>query len=187
VLELQGDLGGVVAQERSKGFNDCIRQRFPGIKVISKPTQWKQDVATNAAQAVLSTNKSVTGVYLASDAAMLPGVVTVMKRLGRLQPAGSPGHLTLATIDGSPFALQQVRKGFVDAVVSQPLPGYAKWAMYYLREAFAGKTFAPGPTSHGSTIVRLGENLADVLATTVVTKANVDDPGLWGNQGGSGK
>lgn len=183
VLELQGDLGGVVAQERSKGFNDCIKTTYPGIKVISRPTEWKQDKATTAAQTVLSTNKAVNGVFLASDAAMLPGVVTVLKRLGRLKPAGTSGHVALDTIDGSPFAIKQVKAGVVDAVVSQPLPGYAKWAMYYMQQAIQGKTFKPGPTDHDSEIVTLGENLADVLKTTVVTKANADDTSLWGNQG----
>jgi ribose transport system substrate-binding protein len=178
VLELQGDLGGVVAQERSKGFNDCVKAKYPGISVISKPTEWKQDKATTAAQTILSTNKKVNGVFLASDAAMLPGVVTVLKRLGRLKPAGEAGHVALATI-----AIKQVKAGIVDAVISQPLPGYAKWGMYYMQQALEGKTFQPGPTDHDSEIVQLGENLADVLKTTVVTKDNADDPALWGNQG----
>jgi ribose transport system substrate-binding protein len=183
VLELQGDLNGIVAQERSKGFNDCIKQKYPGITVISKPTDWVQEKATTAAQTVLSTNHQVNGVYLASDAAMLPGVVTVLRRLNLLKPVGAPGHVVVATIDGSPFSLQQVRAGTVDGVVSQPLGGYARYAMLYMRQILAGRTFHTGPTDHGSEIVQMGENLADVLKTTVVTKQNVDDPGLWGNQG----
>lgn len=45
-----------------------------------------------------------------------------------------------------------------------------------------GKTFKPGPTDHDSEIVKLpGGILEDQLPAPLVTKENVDDPGLWGN------
>lgn len=182
VLELQGDLSGLGGLQRSKGFNDCMKGKYPNIKVVSKPTDWLQEKATTAAQTVLSTDRDVNAIFLASDSAMLPGVLDVLKRLGRLKPAGEPGHVPLATIDGSPFSLDQVRKGYVDGISSQPLTGYAKWAAHYLRRAMAGEAFKVGPTDHDSKIINEGENLADVLPTPVVTKENVDDPELWGNQ-----
>lgn len=183
VLELQGALSGAVGRDRSKGFNACMKSSYPGISVVSKPTEWIQEKATTAAQTVLSTDHAVNGIFLASDSAMLPGVLTVLRRLGRLKPVGTAGHVPMATIDGSPFSLEQVRQGYVDGVIAQPLPGYAKYAMYYLENAIAGKTFKPGPTDHGSQIVSApGGNLADVLKTTIVTKANASDPALWGNE-----
>ena len=52
----------------------------------------------------------------------------------------------------------------------------------YLKEAIAGKTFAPGPTDHDSTIVEVAPGvLEDQLAAPLVTKENVDDKALWGN------
>lgn len=182
VLELQGALDGIGGQERTKGFNDCMEEQFPEIKVVSKPTEWLQEKATTAAQTVLSTDKAVNGIFLASDAAMLPGVVKVLERLGRLHPAGKPGHVPLVTIDGTPYGLEQVRRGYVDALVSQPLGGYARWAAHYLRRAIEGETFRPGPTDHGSRIIEENGNLSDILPTPVVTADNVDDGELWGNQ-----
>lgn len=183
ILELQGALSGAVGRDRSKGFNACIEETYPDISVLSKPTEWVQEKATNAAQTVLSTDPDVNAIFLASDSAMLPGVLTVLRRLDRLKEVGEEGHIPMATIDGSPFALEQVRKGYVDGAISQPLPGYARWAMYYLKQAIAGETFEPGPTDHGSELVETASgNLADVLDTTIVTQENADDPELWGNQ-----
>lgn len=186
VLELQGALDGIGGQERTRGFNDCMKEQFPGIDVISKPTDWLQEKATTAAQTVLSTNREVNGLFLASDAAMLPGVLKVLERLGRLHPIGREGHLPLATIDGTPFALEQIRRGYVDAVVSQPLSGYARWAAHYMRRAIEGEEFRPGPTDHGSRIIEENGNLSDILPTPVVTRDNVDDRELWGNQAAAG-
>jgi ABC-type sugar transport system substrate-binding protein len=186
VLELQGALDGIGGQERSKGFNDCMKSKYPQITVVSKPTEWLQEKATTAAQTVLSTDRRVNGIYLASDSAMLPGVIEVLKRLGRLAPVGTGKHVPLVTVDGSPYGLNAVRAGHVDAVISQPLDGYAKWAAHYLARAMAGETFKPGPTDHDSTIVREGVNVADVLKAPIVTKQNVDQPNLWGNQAARG-
>ncbi len=184
VLELQGALDGLVGRERSEGFNACMKEKFPGITVVSKPTTWLQEKATTATQTVLSTDKDVNGLFLASDAAMLPGVIKVLERLDRLKPAGEPGHLPLVTIDGSPYALEQVRKGYVDGLVSQPLSDYARWAAHYMKRALSGESFEPGETDHDSTIVEENGNLSDVLPTPTVTKENVDDDALWGNQAG---
>lgn len=186
VLELQGALDGIGGQERTRGFNECMERQFPGIEVVSKPTDWLQERATTATQTVLSTDRDVNGLFLASDAAMLPGVVKVLERLGRLEPVGTDGHLPLVTIDGSPYGLDQVRRGYVDALVSQPLSGYARWAAHYLRRAIDGEEFRAGPTDHNSRIVEENGNLSDILPTPVVTRENVEDRELWGNQAAEG-
>lgn len=184
VLELQGALDGLVGRERSEGFNACMKEKYPGITVVSKPTQWLQEKASTAAQTVLSTDKAVNGVFLASDAAMLPGIIKVLERMGRLKPAGTSGHLPLVTIDGSPYALEQVRKGYVDGLVSQPLSDYARWAAHYMKRSLDGEAIETGKTDHDSEIIEENGNLSDVLPTPTVTKENVDDPALWGNQAG---
>ena len=71
----------------------------------------------------------------------------------------------------------------MDATVSQPADLYAKYALFYAKAALDGKTFQPGPTDHDSTIVDVGNGtLEDQLAAPLVTKDNVDDKTLWGNQ-----
>lgn len=181
VLEMQGALTNPAGIDRSRGFQDCMSMEFPDIDVLSKPANFVQEEATRAAEAVLTTN-DVDGIFLASDAAYLPGVLKVMGRLGELEEVGETGHIALVTIDGSPFALEQVRAGTVDTVISQPLEGFVKYGLDYLRRAMAGETFKPGPTDHDSEIKETDGLLEDYLKAELVTQENVDDPGLWGNQ-----
>lgn len=180
VLEIHGDLGTSSGFDRAKGFDDCMKTKFPNVKVISKDSKWKTDTAVNVAQTVLSTTK-VAGVFLASDSVMLDGIETVMKDRNLLVKTGQSGHVPLVTIDGSTNALQGIRDGYVDAVISQPVDLYGKYAVQYMKDALAGKTYQAGPTDHDSTIVEYKGNLADMLPSAVVTSKNVDDTSLWGN------
>lgn len=180
-LNLQGDLATQNGQDRSKGFTECMASEFPKIKVVSKPMNWKPDECTTQAQTVLSTTK-IDGVFMGSESVCLAGVQKVLKNQGKLTQVGSPGHVVSVGIDGSAAALDAVRAGTLDAVISQPLDLYAKYGTQYIKDAMAGKTFKEGKTDHDSTIVKNGESLEDQLPSPTVTKANADDSTLWGNE-----
>jgi ribose transport system substrate-binding protein len=181
VLEIHGDLGTSSGFDRNKGFTECMASEFPGIEIVARDAKWKTDQAVDVAQTTLSTQK-FDAVFLASDSVFYNGVKNVMADMGKLQPVGSPGHIPLVTIDGTKEALQGIRDGVVDAVVSQPVDLYGQYAVSYLKDALAGKEYQAGPTDHGSQIVEYEGNLADMLPAPVVTAANVDDKALWGNQ-----
>lgn len=180
VLNLQGDLATSNGQDRSKGFVDCMSSEFPDIKVISKPMEWKPEKCTEAAQTVLSTQQ-INGIFMGSESVCLSGVQKVLKTQKKLTQADSAGHIVSVGIDGSPAALDAVRAGTLDAVISQPLDLYAKYGISYIKEAMAGTKFEAGPTDHDSTIVKVGESFEDRLPSPTVTKENVDDKSLWGN------
>jgi ribose transport system substrate-binding protein len=181
VLDLQGALTSTNGLERTKGFGDCMKQKFAGIKVIQQPTDWEMDKATNAAQTVLSTQQ-VNGIFWASDF-FAPGIQKVLQSQNKWKKVGEPGHVAIVGIDATPEALELIRQGYQDATVAQPLNLYAEYSIKYAKEAAEGKTFQEGPTDHDSVIER-NENgsLADLLPAPLVTKDNVDDKALWANQ-----
>lgn len=182
VLSLMGDQATTNGRDRTTGFNECMKASFPDVKIIEQPTNWKADKASAAAQTVLNSNPDLAAIYLQSDSVMLAGVLNVLKGAERDAPVGASDHVYLASIDATPFALEQIRAGKLDVAISQPLDLYVKYGVAYAKAAAAGKAdFKPGPTDHGSEIVLLGENPMDLLPAPVVTKANVDDPALWGN------
>lgn len=181
VLSLMGDQANAAGRDRTVGFNECLKASYPGIELIERPTYWKPERATAIAQTLVTATPDLSAIYMQSDSIMLSGVMSVLKSGGRLKKDGEEGHIYLASIDGTGRALQAVRDGYVDIVVSQPLDQYAQYSVHYAKAALDGKTFAEGPTDHGSTIIRDGENLRDVLPSTVVTKENAADPSLWGN------
>lgn len=181
VLSLMGDQANAAGRDRTVGFNECLAANYPGIKLIERPTYWKPEKATALAQTIVTATPDLSAIYMQSDSIMLSGVMSVLKSAGRLHKAGEEGHIYLASIDGTPRALQAVRDGYVDIVVSQPLDLYAQYSIHYAKAALDGKTFAEGPTDHGSVIKKDGDNLRDVLPSTVVTLDNAKDPNLWGN------
>jgi ABC-type sugar transport system substrate-binding protein len=182
VLSLMGDQATTNGRDRTTGFNDCMAKEFPNVEVIQQPTYWKTDRAQAAAQTVITATPDLKAVYMQSDAVMLAAVLSVLKSAGRDKPVGDPEHVYLVSIDGTPLALEKIRAGELDAAISQPLDLYVKYGLASLQDAVAGKTFAEGPTDHDSRIEMLNGNPMDLLPAPTVTKANVDDSSLWGNQ-----
>jgi len=182
VLSLQGDQATTNGRDRTTGFRECMRERFPRIEIIERPTKWQTPQAANQTQTALTANPDLKGIYMQSDSVMLSAVLQVLRQAGRATKVGDPDRITLVSVDGTPPALEAIRNGDLDAAVSQPLDGYAKHGVQYLRDAVAGKEAKVGPTDHGSEIVRdENGNLMDLLPAPVVTRENVDDDSLWGN------
>lgn len=181
-LSLMGDLATINGRDRSAGYRDCLAKEFPGIKLIEKPTYWKSDVAATVTQTVVTSTPDLAAIFMQTDAGMIVGVENVLKTAGKLHKVGEPGHIFLVGIDGAPQALKAIREGYLDKSISQPLDLYVKYGLEYLQGAVDGKTYSLGPTQHHSTVVMYKGNLMDMLPAPLVTKANVDDPSLWGNQ-----
>jgi ribose transport system substrate-binding protein len=181
VLHLQGELVSQNGTERSQGFLDCMAEKYPDITIISKVMEWQPDKCAEVTRTQMSTTP-IDGIYTASSSVCLGPVATVLEGLGRNAPVGEPGHVPFVGIDGSADELQGLRDGILDAVISQPLNDFAKYAIFWLKESLAGEKLTTGPTDHGSEVVNVNGTLTDKLPVTTVTIDNVDDPALWGNQ-----
>ena len=181
VLSLQGAATSINGRERSEGFRDCITKDHPNIELIERPTDWDATKQAAALQTVLAANPDLKGIFQQSDYALSP-TLNVLKQAGRDAKVGEEGHIYNISIDASPQALELIRSGDLDAGISQPLDLYAKYGVQYLLDALAGKELSLGKTDHGSEVVEFNGNKMDLLPAVLVTKANVDDPALWGNQ-----
>jgi ABC-type sugar transport system substrate-binding protein len=180
VLSLMGAQTSINGRERSDGFRECMKG-YPNITLIEEPTDWDAAKQAAALQTTLNANPDLAGVFQQSDYA-LSATLNVLTQAGRDAKVGEAGHIYNISIDATPQALQLVRDGALDAAISQPLDGYAKYGVQYLQDALDGKDLKVGPTDHGSEIVDFNGNMMDLLPATLVTKTNVDDKALWGNQ-----
>lgn len=182
VVQIMGDLASVNGRDRSEAFRSCIKSRYPKLQVLEIPAAWKGDVAASALDSLLTANPDVKGIYMQAGGVYLSPTLQTLRRKNMLFSAGDPKHIVIVSNDGIPQEFDAIRKGEIDATVSQPADSYAKYGLWYMKETLAGKTFKPGPTDHGSTIVQLAPGiLEDQLPAPLVTKANVDDKSLWGN------
>jgi simple sugar transport system substrate-binding protein/ribose transport system substrate-binding protein len=191
VVMLQGDLASINGRDRTEAFNECMKKDFPGITVFGEATDWKADVAAAKLQTRFASDPDIKGVYMQSSFA-LSGTLQILKQKGLQVPPSDPKHVFIVSNDGIPEELKNIGSGLMDATVSQPADLYAKYGLYYAKAAIDGKTFQPGPTDHGSTIIQVREGLLeDQLAAPLVTQdgatiggqptVKFDDKSLWGN------
>ncbi|MEU0844533.1 sugar ABC transporter substrate-binding protein [Streptomyces sp. NPDC005962] len=184
VVQIEGDLASVNGRDRTASFSGCVRRRYPHIKVLDIAAGWQADKAAAGLEALYSANPDIKGIYLQAGGVYLAPTLRTLQRHGALHPAGHRGHIAIVSNDGIPQELDAIRKGWIDATVSQPTDLYARYAMVYIKQAMAGRPFRTGRTGHGSRIVEVREGiLEDQLPAPLVTRANVNDPALWGNRG----
>lgn len=182
VVQIMGDLASVDGRDRAEAFRACMKG-FPNLTVLEIPAGWKSDAAAAALDSLLSANPDVKGIYMHAGGVYLSPTLQTLRRKGMLHPAGDPKHIVVISNDGIVQEYEAIRKGEIDATISQPADLYAKYGLYYIKAALAGQSFKPGPTDHGSTIVEVAPGvLEDQLPAPVVTRQNVDDKALWANQ-----
>lgn len=182
VVQIMGDLASVNGRDRSEAFRSCAKEKYPELKVLEIPAKWESDTAASKLDTLLNANPDIKGIYMQAGGVYLAPTLQTLKSKNLLKTTGQEGHIVIVSNDGIPQEYDAIRKGQIDATVSQPADAYAKYGMYYIKAAMEGKTFKPGPTDHDSTIVRLPSGiLEDQLPAPLVTKENVDDPKLWGN------
>jgi len=181
VVQIMGDLASVNGRDRSEAFRACLKN-YPSLSLLEIPAGWKGDVAASALDSLLTANPDVKAIYMQAGGVYLSPTLQTLRRKQMLFPAGNPKHIVIVSNDGIPQEYEAIRKGEIDATVSQPADLYAKYGLYYIKAALEGKTFKPGKTDHDSTIVQLRPGiLEDELPAPLVTKQNVDDKNLWGN------
>jgi simple sugar transport system substrate-binding protein/ribose transport system substrate-binding protein len=181
VAEFQGSLDSINGRDRSEAFAECMKEKFPKIRLFELPTGWKSEVAFDKLRSLLAQHPDLNGIYMQAGGVFLQPTLALLEEKGLLKPAGEAGHITIVSNDGIPQEFDAIRDGYIDATVSQPADLYAKYAVYYAKAAAEGRVFKPGATGHDSTIVKLPNGLEDQLSAPLVTKDNVDDKTLWGN------
>ncbi|MDG9675965.1 sugar ABC transporter substrate-binding protein [Micromonospora sp. DH14] len=191
VVMLQGGLDSINGRDRTEAFNECMSKEFPGIKVFGEATDWKADLAASKLQTRFASDPDIKGIYMQSSFA-LSGTLQILKQRGLQVPPTDPKHVFVVSNDGIPEELKNIGAGLIDATVSQPADLYAKYGLEYVKAGIEGKTFQPGPTDHGSTIIQVREGmLEDQLPAPLVTldgapiagqpTLKFDDASLWGN------
>lgn len=182
VVQLMGALSSVNGRDRAEAFRECMKAKFPGITVFDEATEWDGGKAASMLQTRLAQNPDIKGIYMHAGGVHLAPTLQVLKAKNLLVKPEDPKHVFVVSNDGIPQEFDAIRKGEIDATVSQPADLYAKYALFYAKAAMEGKTFQPGKTDHDSTIIQLPNGLEDQLPAPLVTKDNVDDKNLWGNQ-----
>ena len=164
VLEARGSVGSESAQLRHKGFNDRMKEKYPNVEVKSLNTEWVADTTYKMVLDAFTQTPDIKGVFCHNDE-MVRGVVSALRQIGKLVPYGKEGHVAIVGLDGTPLALDRIRKGTQDATAGQDPYEMGGAILDKIIAHFEGKPFEEvSKTEPG-----------------LITKENVDDPDLWGN------
>jgi len=164
VLETLGSVGSNQPQLRHKGFTERMKEKYPDIEVHSLTIESAADNVNKMMLQALTKNPNISGVFSDNDR-MVPGVLSALRRIGTLVPVGQQGHVAIVGMNGTPGALDRIRKGSQDASVGKDPNGMAGIVLNQIVAYFEGKPF----DEKGQT------------KPILIAKDNVDDPNLWGN------
>ncbi len=105
VLFLIGSVGNYVSDTRQQAFEDTMAKEFPGVEVITQPTNFDSSTAAKVTQTVLTDHPDLAGVASISDGLSLPA----LKVLEAEDKLGIP----FVTNDGDPKVYPYIENGDV--------------------------------------------------------------------------
>lgn len=148
VVEIQGVMGTNVAQDRSKGFEQEMSQKFPGIQIVAKqPANFDRGQALNVMTNILQAHPNINGVYAANDE-MAMGVLSALKA------SGLAGKVILVGNDGIKDALDAIANGTMYATNAES-PFYEGIAVSKIaNDIMSGKTIPPETTLEGQLVTK---------------------------------
>ena len=175
VVDLEGLLGTTAGDEREKGFTEefnTLSKANPGLKLIARQAaDFDPAKAFNIMTQLLAANSQIDAVFNGNDDNAV-GAMRAIKQANRFKPLGDKGHIIIIGIDGTEQALTAIRKGDMDATISQnPLTMAAKSVDYVEQYLNGDKASIP---KH------------EFWPHLLLTKQNIDSPeakkyGLWGD------
>lgn len=146
-LILVGALQDTNAIGRRDGFFNVINrynERYPGLfnEPIEVATEWDAATALANLEAAITANPNVDFIFTSSDF-LFPTIQSVLEPRGMWQPAGTPGHVLLAGLDGDATACRLIDEGYVDATGVQDLFLEAELTLNAINEAIAAGETQP--------------------------------------------
>ena len=133
IAVLEGAPGASVTNDRTKGFNDYLKQHS-GLKVVASQTgNFVRTDGQQVMEQIIQANPNINAVYAENDEMAL-GAISALKSSGK-----NPGtDIKMVSIDGTKDAAQAIVDGNLNATVTTN-PRFGPIAMKTLKQYFAGK------------------------------------------------
>ena len=180
VIDLEGLLGTTAGDAREAGFTkefDELAKANPGLKLIARQeAQFDQEKAFNLMTQLLAAHAKIDAVFNGNDDNAV-GALRAIRQANRFAPIGDKEHIVIIGIDGTAQALSAIRKGQMDATLSQNPLTMAAQSVEYVEAYLNGKRDIP---AH------------QYWPHILLTKANIASPevkafGLWADEVAGGQ
>ncbi|MEZ5931506.1 MAG: sugar ABC transporter substrate-binding protein [Alphaproteobacteria bacterium] len=179
VLQVLGDPGDNYTLDIQQGFEERMAAEAPDVEIITKAAmQWEASNAADIVEDQLLVNDQIDMIFCHAAHLTVP-IVSILEGKGK-----QPGEIMLMASNGAPVGLDNIRAGWQQVEVEQPL-----YAQIYGLAMFADKIVKGEPLEPGTyDVVGLpsvlemtdwGPNLK--IPGAAITPDNVDDTKFWGN------
>jgi inositol transport system substrate-binding protein len=129
---LMGQLNQEAAQDRTRGVNEIVSEKYPGITVVAEQTgNWMRNEAVNVVENWLTAYPNLKAIASNNDEMAMGALVAI-------ESAGRQGILVAGT-DGNPDAVQAVKSGKLACSVFQNARGQGAGAANYVIRALQGE------------------------------------------------
>ena len=178
VLQITGDPGDAYSVSVREGFDEKMKT-YPNVSVVTKAAmQWEPTNAANIAQDQLQSNPNTDLIFYHSGY-LASAVVAIVQGAGK-----KAGEVMMLDADGDPGGLTQIRAGWEQTAVQQPMQAQCYAIAMFLDKVIRGEDIKAGKYDvlglpAELTTEKWGANIK--IPGSVITKANVDDPSNWGN------
>ncbi|HVU90848.1 MAG TPA: ABC transporter substrate-binding protein [Jatrophihabitans sp.] len=134
VAELQGTSGNNVAADRTNGFNQELKAKYPNIKIVASQTaNFDQATGQKVMAQMLQSHSDITGVYAQNDTMAL-GAIQAIRAAGK-----KPGtDIQIVGIDGIEDAVKNVASGVMYSDV-ETNPRFGPLAFQALQDFYSDK------------------------------------------------
>jgi ribose transport system substrate-binding protein len=118
VVELEGIPGASAAIDRKAGFEDELAKVAPGMKIIvSQQAGFDQAKGLEVMQNIIQANPGKIYAVVAANDSMALGAIQAIQQAAARRPDGS--RIIVVGFDAIDQALEQIRKGNLDATIAQ--------------------------------------------------------------------
>jgi ribose transport system substrate-binding protein len=147
VVDLVGLIGTTAGDDRDRGFTEefnKIAAENPDLKLVARQEgKFDQETSFNLMSQIMAANPQIDAVFNGNDDNAV-GALRAIRQASKNVPMDDPKHIIVVGIDGTAQALTAIRKGDMDATLSQNPLTMASQSVKYVDQFFNGdKTKIP--------------------------------------------
>ena len=179
VLQILGDPGDNYTLDIQQGFEEIMAAEAPDVEIVTNAAmQWEAENAGTILEDQLLVNPDIDLIFAHAAHLTVP-LVAILEAEGK-----QPGDIMMMASNGAPVGLDNIRSGWQQVEVEQPLYAQIYGLAMFTPKILAGEELEPGTydvvgLKSELTMEEWGPNLK--IPGAAITADNVDDTRFWGN------
>jgi ribose transport system substrate-binding protein len=179
VLQILGDPGDNYTLDIQQGFEEVTAAEAPDVEIVTNAAmQWEAENAGSILEDQLLVNPEIDLIFAHAAHLTVP-LVAILEAEGK-----QPGEIMMMASNGAPVGLDNIRAGWQQVEVEQPLYAQIYGLAMFTPKILAGESLEPGTydvvgLKSELTMEEWGPNLK--IPGAAITADNVDDTRFLGN------